>query len=136
MSVADRDVGIKLVLRVGGVGSSAVGGGIPGERGGIETTDGLRCSTISKDVSVGVKTMFARLGEPFTGESDLGTLSAVGGAFLEPFKLESRGRLDESGIIGASVNGLAAEYLFVEEFGTLKLGVPGEKFRVGLAGPP
>ncbi len=64
-----------------------------GDRAGMSTTNGLLCSTILKDVSVGVKTIGARLGDPFTGESGRATWRAAGGAFLDPLRIESCGRV-------------------------------------------
>jgi hypothetical protein len=64
-----------------------------------------------------------------TGESGLGILRAVGGAFLVPFSIVLLGVVVT--IIGTDVDisgtgALTVEYLLLEKVGTLKLGVVGE----------
>lgn len=101
-------------------------------RGGISTTDGLLCCSILNDDSVGVYTggTDCSEGESLTGDKALGTLIAEGGAFLMPFSIASRGRVDAvvtiDGTAMSVIGLLMVEYLLVEDVGTLKLGVDGE----------
>lgn len=81
----------------------------------------------------------AFFGEALTGDRERGTCRAEGGPFLVPFMIESRFGLAGIGgvVLIGGVGLLTIEYLFIEEFGTLKFGVrPGERLRLTLGGPP
>lgn len=143
--------GIKLdsLFERGGV-FSFVGEGVndPGDLGGMSTTIGLLCWSISNVEFLCLTITGVSLGgcfgevESLTGESGRVTLRAVGGDFRVPLRMESRGLLGSGLFRRAGSGGVSTTELFIvenrllEEFGTLKLGVPGEELRTPLAGPP
>lgn len=101
-----------------------------GDRGGMLTMEALTCWTILKDESVGVKTGGARLlgeGESSTGESGLVTFRAVGGPFLIPLRIESRGWLGVGVVVTIiGTGGVSGIRILEDRFGVLKFGAEGE----------
>lgn len=133
--------GMRLDSQFGCGGAlSFVGEGVSGygDLGGMSITVGLHCWRISKVEFLCFTITGVRFGgclgemESLTGESGRVTLSAVGGGFRVPLRIESRGLLGRVVVVMAGSGGvstavlLTVENRLLDEFGTLKLGVPGE----------
>jgi hypothetical protein len=112
--------------------------------GGGRISKDLACSCGSKDDAVVVFNADLSLDglESSTGERGRVVLRAVGAGFLVPFKTESCDfpgvvlMMEGIGGVSVAVLFIVVEYLLLEEFGTLKLGVAGEWPRTERAGPP
>lgn len=134
--------GIRLEIRrgrpTGEVGFEAT----LGDLGGMSTTEGLTCWTILKDDSVGVNTGGACLQgerESSTRESGRTILTAAGGAFLVPLRIESRDLFGVGVVVTmVEIGGASGIRTLLEDdrFGVLKLGGGGEWLRGGRLGTP
>ncbi len=132
--------GMRLENRFGRGGALClVGEGVDraGDLGSMSITAGLLCCIISKVEFLCFTITGACFGacfgdvESLTGESGRVTFSASGGGFRVPFRMESRCLLEKVVVVAGSGGKslfklLIVEYRLLDEFGTLKFGVPGE----------